>query len=128
MKMEFWLVAIIIIAVIVLAGVMYKVLSDKLHLIKNAEEEMNRMLVLSLNTMGDMVVRMDIVNDRIYNIYGTFLPDGDFTRKQILTQIHPEDRGQVCVNFKQIIDNGSEVNDIWCRYNLGTEQNKNWHD
>ena len=128
MKMEFWLVAIIIIAVIVLAGVMYKVLSDKLHLIKNAEENMNRMLVLSLNTMGDMVVRMDIVNDRIYNIFGSFLPDGDFNRKQILAHIHPEDRGQVCVNFKQIIDSGAEVIDIWCRYNYGTEQKENWHD
>src|SRR5574344_183340 len=128
MKMEFWLVAIIIIAVIVLAGVMYKVLSDKLHLIKNAEENMNRMLVLSLNKMGDMVVRMDIVNDRIYNIFGSFLPDGDFNRKQILAHIHPEDRGQVCVNFKQIIDSGAEVIDIWCRYNYGTEQKENWHD
>ena len=49
------------------------------------------MLVLSLNTMGDMVVRMDIVNDRIYNIFGSFLPDGDFNRKQILAHIHPGD-------------------------------------
>lgn len=121
-------IIIAIVIIIIIAIILNRLLANKLKEKIQLYSERNKIMTRALDESKKNVVKYDIKTKVLTNIHGNFISGKELTYNEYIGKIHPDDRKKAVDYIDQIISSKHTENiEISYRWNMGTENEPDWH-